>query len=277
MSASNSASSVGVAPADRRGRGFERGVELVGDARRRAARAVDPCGRGRERGAQFGQRAGERARPGEVPAREPRGQARHLGRVTVGDEGGFERVERHRLEIDALAPRADGREQIVGRAGDEKNNRARRRFFQRLQHRVRRLVLVAAQPLRLEQHEHLAIGLDRRAARLGQDALAHVLVDEVRETAGLELDDVGMQTAQHQAADPLVAVGCHQLGGEAARRDLDTGAGRPDEEIGVPGPRRGVLERLDRPLLPDQTRPHRHARRLGRGCDNRSGGTQSRL
>ena len=130
------------------------------------------------------------------------------------------------------------------------------RLLERLQHRVGRLVLVAAQPLGLEQHQHLALAFDRRARRFGQDALAHVLLDAVRRAARLELDDVGVHAAQHEPAAPLVVGHADQHRRELARRVLDARAARPDEQVRVPGPCRGVPQRVERALLADDDRVH---------------------
>ena len=152
-------------------------VELLRDRERGRAVAVDTRGRRRERGAQRG-RADRRAR---APARAGRRPTTPTSAASAAATPSRSSTALHvvvgdRIEVDALAARPDRRQQIVGRAGDEHDDRAIRRLLERLQHRVRRLVLVAAQPLGLEQHEHLALALDRRARRLGQDALAHVVL-----------------------------------------------------------------------------------------------------
>ena len=152
------------------------------------------------------------------------------------------------------------RDRIVGSrssatAVTSTHDRARRRLLDRLQHRVGRLVLVAAQPLGLEQDQHLALGLDRRARRLGQDRLAHVFLDPVRRAAGLELDDVGMHAALHEPQPALVVADTDQQRRELARRVLDPGAARPDEQVRV---RRAARPRArsvsTRTLLTDDAR-----------------------
>ena len=153
------------------------------------------------------------------------------------------------------------RDRIVGNrssATDVTNTRIVRvrRLFQRLEHRVGRLVLVAAQLLGFEQQQHFALGLDRASVRLGQDALAHVGLHRVRRAAGLELDDVGVHPPLDEPLRPLV-VGVDQARRESARRLLDARPPRPDEQVRVRGPFRRALERGDRSLLAYDVGPHR--------------------
>ena len=93
----------------------DRGVELLGDRERGRAGAVDPGRRGRERGAHRRERAGERARPGELTARERGARSRRSRRSTPSrSSAACSVVVGDRIEVDALAARTDRRQEIVG-------------------------------------------------------------------------------------------------------------------------------------------------------------------
>ena len=224
----------------------------------------------RERGAQRRERARERARPRELAARQRGRGRRDLGGDPSRSSAARERVVGDRIEVDALATRPDRRQEVVGRGGDEHHDRARRRLLDRLQHRVRRLVLVAAQPLGLEEDQHAPLGFDRRARRLGQDRVAHVFLHAVRRAARRELDDVGMHAALHEAQAALVVADADQQRGELARRVLDTRTRGPTSRYACDGRSVGAAQRLDRALLTDHVREHRvDTRDRLCGCDLR--------
>ncbi len=65
---------------------------------------------------------------------------------------------------------------------------------------------------------------------------------------GVDLDDVGVHTAQRELERALV-VGCEHRRGEAARRVFDPGARRADEEIRVRRTLRGTAQHRDRFVL----------------------------
>src|SRR5207248_8652865 len=99
-------------------------VELVRDRERGRAGAVDARGRRSEHRTQRTEPSRERTRPGELTA----GQRGKRGRIALRNTLAYEYrphvVVGDRIEVDALAARRDRREQIVGRAGDEHDDRA---------------------------------------------------------------------------------------------------------------------------------------------------------
>ena len=108
-----------------------------------------------------------------------------------------ERVAQRRLgerrKVDALAPRAHGLEQLVGRRGDEHDRAASRGLFDGLEELVRRLLV---EPVGFEHGDDLVLGLDRGPVRLTDDGLG--LGDQDLVALGLELHHVGMHAAQHE-------------------------------------------------------------------------------
>ena len=241
------------------GRGFvDDAVELLRDRRARSRRSRRHApGADAKRGAQRGEAARESTRPRQLPARQspptwPRPRPRRLRvrstarHVVVGD----------RVEVDALTAGPDRRQQIVRGAGDEHHDRAVRRLLERLQHRVRGLVLVPAQALGLEQHQHFALAFDRRACRFGKDALAHVVLDAIRSRARFELHDVGMHAAHHEPQAAFVVGDADEHRRELTRRVFDARAAWSDEQVRVAGPGRGLPQRAERPLLTDDDRVH---------------------
>ena len=117
-----------------------------------------------------------------------------------------ERVTQRRLgergKVDALAPRAHGLEQLVGRRGDEHDRAASRRLFDGLEELVGRLLVEA---VGFEHRDDLVLGLDRGPVRLADDCLGLGNQDLI--PLGLELDHVGMHAAQHEVLHALVVVG----------------------------------------------------------------------
>ena len=78
-------------------------IELLRDRERGRAGAVEAAGRVREQRAEVGERAGQRAGPRELTARERRRELRGIGGQAFAFECGPQRVVRHRIEVDALA------------------------------------------------------------------------------------------------------------------------------------------------------------------------------
>ena len=135
-------------------------------------------------------------------------------------ECGPQRVVGDGVEVDALAPRSDRRQQVVGSGRDQQHDRARRRLFDHFQHRVGRLVLIAAQALGFEQDQHPVFSFDRRARRLGKDPLPDVVPHAVLRAGRRELDHVGVHTASHESESALVVADADEQRRELARRIL---------------------------------------------------------
>ena len=144
--------------------------------------------------AQPGERTGQRDRAVESPARE---RCREPG-SRLGDLASFELGEQdiraERAEVDLLGARPDRVEQLGRGLGDEDDDRARRWLFDALEQRVRRL---RVEPVGLEQHDALPLGLDRARVHRGEDRVTHVALDRVHGGDRPELDDIRMAAAQH--------------------------------------------------------------------------------
>ena len=88
--------------------------------------------------------------------------------------------------------------------GDEDDHRAGRRLLERLEQLVGGR-LVEAQTFGVEQHDDLALALDRAARHLVDDRL-RVLDADLRRRR-VDLDHVGMHAAQREVPRALVVVG----------------------------------------------------------------------
>ena len=188
--------------------------------------------------------------PGQLPARQAASGAARRGAEPIAFEYRPHVGIRDRVEVDPLAPRPDCGEQVVGRARDQHDDRAIGWLLERLQHRVRGLVPIAAQPFCLEQHQHLALALDRSPRGLGQDALAHVLFHPIRGRRRFELHDVGMDAPQHEprprssSATPIsIAANCALRPRPPSRADRRAGT----RDRAAPRPGQGAERALVRP------------------------------
>ena len=235
-------------PALRRRRARSRRCRRAGRARPRTARAA------------LRERPGERACARELAAgrarpRAPRPPRRRPRRSSAARSSVVGERDRSRCAGSATGSSAAGRRRstttstMTVRGGGSSK---------RLQQRVRGdSFWLHAQLLGLEQHQHLALALDRAAVRLGQHPFADVVLDLVRRAAGLELDDVGMHAALHEP---------HARASSSApieqRRELDAPRPRRPNRAGrragtrATGVRVGAFERVERALLTDDVGAH---------------------
>ena len=139
------------------------------------------------------------------------------------------------------------------------HDRARRRLLDRLQHRVGRLVLVAAQALGLEQDRAPCDRL--RSARAPPRAGSRSRTSSFTRydaPPGSNSTTSGCTPRCTSREPALVVADADQQRRELARRVLDARTARADEQVRVRrAARRGVAQRLDRALLTDDVREHR--------------------